>query len=69
MWAVVSLVSPCLLVACTCTKSVPCCNPSLGFATKTRVCKGVGQEGSSGVTSHARKSEREFEGMNPRIPK
>ncbi len=29
------------------------CNPSLGLVTKARAYKGVGQEGSPGVTSHA----------------
>jgi len=41
-----------------------CCNPSLGFATKARAYKGVGQEGNMGVTSHALKSVGECEGMN-----
>jgi hypothetical protein len=39
-----------------------CCNPSLGVATKVRACKGVGQEGSLGVTSHAPGSVGECEG-------
>jgi hypothetical protein len=30
-----------------------CRNLGCGLATKTRVCKGVGQEGSLGVTFHA----------------
>jgi hypothetical protein len=38
-------------------------------ATKARACKGVGQEGNSGVTFHAPGSVRECEGMNPHIPK
>jgi hypothetical protein len=42
-----------------------CRNPSLRFATTTRACKVVGQEGSSGVTSHAPGSAKECEGMNP----
>jgi hypothetical protein len=33
------------------------------------VCKGVGQEGSSGFTSHALGSAKECEGMNPHTPK
>jgi hypothetical protein len=40
-----------------------CCNPSLGLATKARVCKVAGQEGSLGVTSCApgmQKSVREW---------
>jgi hypothetical protein len=41
-----------------------CRNLSLGFAIKARACKGEGQEGSSGVTSHAPGSVRECEGMN-----
>ncbi len=33
---------------------ISCRNPNLGFATKARGgCKVVGQEGHSGVTSHA----------------
>ncbi len=32
-------------------------------------CKGVGQEGSLGVTSHALESAKECEGMNPHTPK
>jgi hypothetical protein len=46
-----------------------CRNPSLGFTTKARACKGAGQEGSPGVTSHALRSVGECEGMNPHIPK
>jgi hypothetical protein len=41
-----------------------CHNPSLGLVTKVRACRGVGQEGSLGVTSHAPKSVGECEGMN-----
>jgi hypothetical protein len=40
-----------------------CRNPSLGLATKARGCKVAGQEGDSGVTSHApgsAKSVREW---------
>ncbi len=44
-------------------------NPSLGFATKARACKGVSQEGIPGVTFHAPKSVGKCEGMNPHIPK
>jgi len=46
-----------------------CRNPSLRFATKARVCKGVGQEGNSKVTSHALGNVRKCEGMNPHTPK
>jgi hypothetical protein len=46
-----------------------CCNPSLGLSTKARACKGVGQEGSPGVTSHVPKSVGECEGMNLHTPK
>jgi hypothetical protein len=46
-----------------------CCNPNLGFVTKAKVCKGAGQEGSLGVTSHVPGSEGECEGMNPHTPK
>ncbi len=41
-----------------------CRNPSLGLATKARACKGTGQEGSPGVTSHAPRSVGEGEEMN-----
>jgi hypothetical protein len=44
-------------------------NPSLGFMTKARGCKIVGQKGSSGVMSHVPKSARECEGIDPRTPK
>ncbi len=60
---------------CTCNfnvswpKNFPlCCNPSFGLATKARACKGEGQEGSPGVTSHAPGSVEECEGMNPTLP-
>ncbi len=46
-----------------------CHNLSLRFATKARACKVVGQEGSSGVTSHAPGNAKECEGMNPHTPK
>jgi hypothetical protein len=46
-----------------------CYNPSLGLATKARAYKGVDQEGSPGVTSHAPKSVGKCEGMNPHTPK
>ncbi len=51
------------------TKERSCCNPSLGLATKARACKVAGQEGNSGVMSHAPMSVRKCEGMNPHIPK
>ncbi len=45
-------------------------NPSFGLVTKARACKGVGQKGSPGVTSHAPGSAKECElGMNPHTPK
>jgi len=33
-----------------------CRNPNFGLATKVKACKGVAQEGSSGVTSYVPKS-------------
>jgi hypothetical protein len=39
----------------------PCRNLSLGLATKARACKGEGQEGNLGVTSHAPGSVGECE--------
>ncbi len=46
-----------------------CRNFNLELVTKARACKGVGQERSSGVTSHAPRSVGECEGMNLHIPK
>jgi hypothetical protein len=46
-----------------------CRNPSLGLVTKARACKGVGQEGSPWVTSHALDNAKECEEMNPHTPK
>jgi len=46
-----------------------CHNPNLGLATKARVCKGVGQERSLGVTFHAPEKVGKCEGMNFHIPK
>jgi hypothetical protein len=45
-----------------------CCNPSLGLATKARAYKVVSQEGSLGVTSHAPRSARGCEKINPHTP-
>jgi hypothetical protein len=52
--------------------SLPKCashNPSLGLVIKVRACKGAGQEGSLGITSHALKSVGKCEGMNLHTPK
>ncbi len=46
-----------------------CCNPNLEFMTKTRACKGVGQERSPIITFDVPKNVRKCEGMNPHIPK
>jgi hypothetical protein len=46
-----------------------CRNHSLGLVTKARACKGAGQEGRLGITSHVPGSEGECEGMNPNTPK
>jgi hypothetical protein len=46
-----------------------CRNPSLKLVTKARACKGAGQKGSPGVTSHVPGSVGECEGMSPHIPK
>jgi hypothetical protein len=46
-----------------------CRNPNLGFATKARVCKVAGQEGSLGVMPDAPGSARKCEGIDPHIPK
>jgi len=37
--------------------------------TKTRACKVAGQEGTPRITSHAPRSAKECEGMNPHTPK
>jgi hypothetical protein len=37
--------------------------------TKTKPCKGAGQEGSPKITSHAPGNVGEYEGMNPHTPK
>jgi hypothetical protein len=50
-------------------KQFNCRNPSLEFMTKARACKGVGQEGSSGVTFHAPRSVGKCEGMNSHTSK
>ncbi len=45
-----------------------CRNPSLGFTTKARACKGAGQEEAR--ESHLMlPSVRECEGINPHTPK
>ncbi len=46
-----------------------CRNPSLGFMTKARACKGAGQVRRSGITFHTPESVGECEGMNSHIPK
>jgi len=44
-----------------------CHNPSLGFITKAKAYKDVGQEWNPGITFHAFGSVGECEGMNPHI--
>jgi hypothetical protein len=46
-----------------------CRNSSLGLATKRRACKGVGQEGSPGVTSRATESVGKCGGKTPHTHK
>ncbi len=46
-----------------------CHNLSLGLATKAKACKGVSQEGTLRITSHAFGSVGKCEGMNPHTPK
>ncbi len=46
-----------------------CRNPSFGLATKAKVCKVAGQEGSLGITPHVPRSVRKCEGMNPHTSK
>jgi hypothetical protein len=42
---------------------------SLGLIIKVRACKGVGREGSLGITSHTFESIGKCEGMNLHAPK
>jgi len=46
-----------------------CRNPSLGLTTKAKWLQGCGPRGSLGVTSHAPRSVRKCEGVNPHTPK
>ncbi len=46
-----------------------CHNFNLGFTTKVKACKGVGQEWILGIKFHAPGSVGECEGMNPHTPK
>ncbi len=46
-----------------------CRNLSLGLVTKARGCKVTSQEKDLGVTSHALRSVKECEGVNPHTPK
>jgi len=46
-----------------------CYDPSLGFVTKAKACKGVSQKGSMRVTFHTPRSVGKCEGMNPHTPK
>jgi len=46
-----------------------CCSPNLGFATKARTCKGVGQEWILGIPFHVPRCVGECEGMNFHTPK
>jgi len=45
-----------------------CCNPRLGFMTKAKACKSVGQKGGPGDTSCTPESARKYERMNPHTP-
>jgi len=47
---------------------VCCCNPSLGLATKAKVCKVAGQEGNW-ESQHIPGSVKKCEGMNPHTPR
>jgi hypothetical protein len=46
-----------------------CRNPSLGFTTKARACKGANQEGNSEVTSHVVESVGKCDKINSHTPK
>jgi len=43
--------------------------PNFGLMNKAKACKGVGQKGSLGITSHAPGNVGKCEGMNPHPPK
>jgi hypothetical protein len=49
-------------------KNAYCRNLNLGFITKVKPCKGVGQKWSPRITFHAPKSVWMCEGMNPTLP-
>ncbi len=65
----VKMSNPLISLSCTLCCLSWCHNPSFRLATKAWACKGAGQEGSSGITSHAPGSVRECEGINPHTPK
>jgi hypothetical protein len=46
-----------------------CHNPNLGFTTKARACKVVGQEGNPTITFHPPRCAKQCEGMNLHTPK
>jgi hypothetical protein len=50
-------------------KHLICHNPSFGFTTKAKVCKGASQEWNPRVTFHAPGNVGECEGMNLHTPK
>jgi hypothetical protein len=58
-----------LVVSQWCELLCQCRNPRLGFVTKARACKVVGQEGSPIITSHVLESVRECEKLNTCTPK
>ncbi len=58
-----------VIVCTTMTIGVHYRNLNLGLATKARVCKVVGQEGSLGITSHAPRNAKDSEGVNLHTPK
>jgi hypothetical protein len=63
------IVSISLVGACIFLCHLTCRNPSLGFATKARACKGASQEWNPGVTFHALESVSSVRKMNPHTPK
>ncbi len=48
--------------------AIPCHNPSFGFTTKARACKGASQEWSPWVTFYAPRNVGKCEGMNHTFP-
>jgi len=53
----------------SCSTNISCRNLSLGFATRAKGCKVVGQEESPGVMSHVPGNVRKCQGIDLHLPK